>query len=424
LDVYERMIDFGIPLVLAALGVFLIYRGLNPRAWGRKCPGCRYDMRGTVGLKCPECGCVAGSEREVERGRISRRKVWAGAVLMLPFVWMAVFVCLVVPGPIFENRRYSQMKEGVETAAQGEAVEVVFRENPVAKLAGTPKDGVSTALFFCLRGVWSCFEGAWRTGDQMWEGAQSDYWLFGRESPGLMQTGMTRMNNGENWTLRWALFVAHQWAYPMRHYGRYSEKVREPWSAEITGAKVAETPTNTVPEALAERLGTIEELSELRLKNIVLSDAMVAVMVRMPNLRAVYFEGCEVSDGQLKALGANGRIYFVALLAMARPITSEMLMALSTWRKLSIVILTSARFTDLRVSDEAFAKLMASPDMREVSVSGRVRLGKAEMTAVEIRRRKVEIRGGVVFVFARDEVSPEVEAVFIKGPLATEVVEE
>jgi hypothetical protein len=59
-----------------APGAWLLLTGR--RSWTRKrgrfCPRCEYDMQGTDGLQCPECGRVAGGEREMKR--LPARKRW------------------------------------------------------------------------------------------------------------------------------------------------------------------------------------------------------------------------------------------------------------------------------------------------------------------------------------------------------------
>lgn len=56
---------------LLLLGAWLAYRALwLDRARGRRrCPRCWYDMRGTPGLRCSECGRIATSERQLRRTR-------------------------------------------------------------------------------------------------------------------------------------------------------------------------------------------------------------------------------------------------------------------------------------------------------------------------------------------------------------------
>ncbi len=64
---------------LAALGWGLLW---DPSRGRRRCPRCWYDCSGLSGLKCPECGHVARSERSLFRTRPSWLLTRAGLVLL------------------------------------------------------------------------------------------------------------------------------------------------------------------------------------------------------------------------------------------------------------------------------------------------------------------------------------------------------
>lgn len=82
-----------VAITLASLGVpLLIWALWGDRARGRRrCPRCWYDMGGTPGLKCPECGRAASSEPALFRTRRRRRTAVFGALLCV----LAVSVALV-----------------------------------------------------------------------------------------------------------------------------------------------------------------------------------------------------------------------------------------------------------------------------------------------------------------------------------------
>lgn len=62
--------------------LLLVWALFRDRARGRRrCPRCWYDMGGTAGLKCPECGREARSERKL--GRTRRRWGWAPVAVAL-----------------------------------------------------------------------------------------------------------------------------------------------------------------------------------------------------------------------------------------------------------------------------------------------------------------------------------------------------
>src|SRR5262245_36878945 len=78
--------------VLIALDVFLIWLYLfSDRARGRRrCPKCWYDLRGTPGLTCSECGYVARREWALFR----TRRRWRAGVLALLVAASGVAVAL------------------------------------------------------------------------------------------------------------------------------------------------------------------------------------------------------------------------------------------------------------------------------------------------------------------------------------------
>lgn len=80
--------DAGCYVVAAACAVvFLIITGFalfRDRAKGRRrCPKCWYDMAGGGGLRCPECGFLARSERVLHRTRRRWGRVWVASALAI-----------------------------------------------------------------------------------------------------------------------------------------------------------------------------------------------------------------------------------------------------------------------------------------------------------------------------------------------------
>lgn len=66
------------------IGMVLLVRVVTlKRAPGRVCRGCGYDMAGSSGLRCSECGRVARSERELGRRRWNVRLALAGVLCVL-----------------------------------------------------------------------------------------------------------------------------------------------------------------------------------------------------------------------------------------------------------------------------------------------------------------------------------------------------
>jgi hypothetical protein len=79
--------------LLIALGLFLLWLFLfSDRSRGRRrCPKCWYDLRGTSGLRCSECGHMARRERALFR----TRRRWRGAISAIPVLGIGIFTTVV-----------------------------------------------------------------------------------------------------------------------------------------------------------------------------------------------------------------------------------------------------------------------------------------------------------------------------------------
>lgn len=78
--------------VLAGISGAVIYWGLfGDRARGRRrCPKCWYNMIGSPGMMCPECGFAARRERQFHRDRRRWRAVTLGLFMLTPLMWNAL----------------------------------------------------------------------------------------------------------------------------------------------------------------------------------------------------------------------------------------------------------------------------------------------------------------------------------------------
>lgn len=71
-------------VVLALMGMATIAAGIrfDPSKGRRRCPKCWYDMSGTIGLTCPECGKQSEAERALHRTRAKRPIIIVGFALL------------------------------------------------------------------------------------------------------------------------------------------------------------------------------------------------------------------------------------------------------------------------------------------------------------------------------------------------------
>ncbi len=75
----------ALAVLLALAGLLLLDRGLfrDPARGRKRCPKCWYDMMGTAGLRCPECGHGAKSDRHLLKTRRHCRPIAAGGGLLV-----------------------------------------------------------------------------------------------------------------------------------------------------------------------------------------------------------------------------------------------------------------------------------------------------------------------------------------------------
>src|SRR5688572_20783461 len=84
---------WGVGGLTGLVGLALLVPALfRDRARGRRrCPRCWYEFGGVPGLRCPECGATASSERWLGRTRRHWRCAAVGCVLLLGGVAGAAF---------------------------------------------------------------------------------------------------------------------------------------------------------------------------------------------------------------------------------------------------------------------------------------------------------------------------------------------
>lgn len=78
--------------LLAGVAGAVMYWGLfGDRSRGRRrCPRCWYNMIGSPGMTCPECGFTARRERQFQRDRRRWRAVTLGMLMLTPLMWNAL----------------------------------------------------------------------------------------------------------------------------------------------------------------------------------------------------------------------------------------------------------------------------------------------------------------------------------------------
>lgn len=89
---YQDLICYSIAGLLIPTALWLGWWSLlRDRARGRRrCPKCWYDLRGTPGMQCSECGFTARRERQFSRTRRFRRVALMSFILFAAGLWLGL----------------------------------------------------------------------------------------------------------------------------------------------------------------------------------------------------------------------------------------------------------------------------------------------------------------------------------------------
>jgi hypothetical protein len=90
------ILDITVPAFTLLLGIYLLYLALRHYRFKPApiCLQCRYDMRATPGLTCPDCGFTHTSQNQILKGQIFKRSLLFGTLLtilgLLPPIGLAI----------------------------------------------------------------------------------------------------------------------------------------------------------------------------------------------------------------------------------------------------------------------------------------------------------------------------------------------
>jgi hypothetical protein len=411
-----RGIDFGLPVVagLIGYGVIRLGRMTYRKVAQRRCRACRYDMRASMGLACPECGHVAPDQEEIEHGYVRRWVVGLGCLGFLPAVWTLGFLIAAGLG-LWLDRKPEQFREECSAVvAAGTSKEKGERKLQAWTFAGrgeisysTPGvNGVSRWVMRQLRHQAGCeytLRASQRaTGERpdrelieildglAYRDAQADESLLSGE---YWSVSCVTYNDSLEYHEKYRVYryLAHYWVNPMFHFGRYfapNPNYSQWWTIDpddhdglhidASGYRPGEeslyddAPPVVIPDALLEKILARGGFRHLHLRGVVCDDRVMRIAAESPDLMTISANHVRASpEMMLRIFKGSPRLGGVNL-RYDRPVTDQEALALPEPSKAEVEV---SWLGEAAWSDEAVASLLETSEWRLPSLSGDVRPG-------------------------------------------------
>jgi hypothetical protein len=112
--VLEHFIDYGLPVLLGIVSLFLLWRGI-PRGRIKSAPvcrACRYNLTGSSGDKCPECGFTTRPTRRQIWRLIPKTRIAVCLVLTIPLFWVLGMCVFVYSWAVPHHRAMDKLRTG------------------------------------------------------------------------------------------------------------------------------------------------------------------------------------------------------------------------------------------------------------------------------------------------------------------------
>ncbi len=381
----EVGIDFGVPALMLAVGLWLILRvGLGKwrRKAARRCFGCGYDMRETAGLVCPECGYEAKGQKLVERGRVRWRWLAVGVLLCAPGIWLAGFWVLYTPKALARRAVEARYDDEYKLHYGPVSLRVNYQGQGVDEERGA-------ADFRYRVFVWLMEDPAEM---KSFCGIARGYF----SPPDLevtLEPGSVNLPSHLSYRDRVAVFLAHLFLYPQRHYGAYLPYIQvDEVVIEGTGAEV-------VPDAAHEDMKVFDELKDFAVFEMRVDDRLLGFLAKQKTLETVDMEKVEASAEGVALLGGLRELEHVRL-SFERAVTTKEVEALSRVRGLTGLSLRSEK-AEQGEWDAVLAKLVESHRLEdlildfpmEMKPNGTAKLPKAVAGCKTLRRLELDVSG-------------------------------
>ncbi len=273
----EMVVDYGIPVVIAALGWWMIVLGWRTyrKVPARHCPECGYDMRETAGLICPECGKSGGTQERIEHGFVRWKLVWLGRVMFVPLVWALVFTAIAGSTKSYTWWTIWQAT-GVYRDGVGNRVSVVATEggwNTHEESVRENRLGFEALWQMRMwmdptfRGVANGSQRTWETADERRRYLEStvsyDVWTAGLGPESRFDINSPIM-------LTRARFMVHAWVYPVLHHGRYFWRHGDVNMFYVWGGREGQASSEGEPvEMPRETLGRMSRATQMARMNFI-----------------------------------------------------------------------------------------------------------------------------------------------------------
>jgi hypothetical protein len=397
-DWAELLVDFGIPAALAAAGHVVIRlgkRGYRQQA-ARQCPWCRYDMRASQGLVCPECGKFCKSQKFIEHGRVRWWWVACGWAMFVPLAWAVLLTMVTGLMVLFADTSIDQAAGDYQDPVSGEVVRVEatvglfhgfgepMKPNPVAKWVfwqlryWLDKDFAEAAqvVAFSDRSASIAGDAQMHLDGMVYQ----DTGIFGLApvSHGLMCCP------ADGRSLVWARFLAHGWVCPVRHYKRYftTEYPSDTLLVRIVDAKTMKAAELNDPQtgrAMPDEHGGT------------LAPQAVEKIGKTRDLKHVVFIGVSCNESVMRALGAQRSLLS---LRMSHVTASDAAVAKVLGEMTALRSLNLSFDRPLTDGDVAALASCSSAVLSDVTWTGKAML-RDESVAILLRLKNVKFDGTV-----------------------------
>jgi hypothetical protein len=328
----ELAIDFGLPLVMAVVGVWLVWRGWprGKRKGVRVCRACGYDLRETSGEKCPECGFAVNASRGAVFKLLSKRRLALAAVLCVPMMWVLwMGVTFFLWAGLYQYRISQLLGEQPSGAS-------VVIQWPFAQ-----QTQVTDQLYipYVLCRMWQDRQGAWEAARLMME----------PRNVTLTPRGGYFARSQE-----WLMFLVNGLVYPQAHYERYFPTYQEQMHLVTVNHATAQD------HRLYGLMGQVGPISNLEIIGSQIDGKTLEEISKLKSLTQLVIQEVNAPIPDLLRLKELQNLD-ILMIDFGRPIGPHDIAVLDSLPRVTTLWLKAERVES--GCDEALAKLISKPQL-------------------------------------------------------------